>query len=275
MAASTVPTHRRPPAIYRAARAFRGLGILAVVLLLVYAGTVAYSAFEVARSSPQSRGFSESIATNGTIEIAGAFTITNSGIYPIQSLELTARVANDTGFFLGKLGVGPTDLAAGDTGVYPVALYIPISTTGPVSSLLTTDQYLELNAWGNATYAYLFPISLSLNETRSWGAPFEAFRVSVGAPMMGGGGTVTVPVTISFSNHAAVPDEGTLAFVVESSNSDDCGSGSFSLDVPSGALFDQTDDTTLAAGCSPLGGQVLATYTNGGAPIALPPEAIP
>jgi len=274
LAAGIVPEHRRPPAIYRLARALRWVSALVLVALVVFAGTVAYSAVEVARSSPQSQGLSASLAANGTIEIGGSFSLSNPGLYPIQGFQLTARIATDTQVFLGQLAVGPTDIAPTATGTFPIALYLPLSGFAAATSLLTQDQYLRVNAWGNATYAYLFPLSVALTENRSWGAPFEDFQASVGMPS-GGGGSVTVPVTVTFSNHASFAEAGVLAFTIQSAGGADCGGSSFTISVAPQGLYDQTQDVTLAPGCSPVGGEVLSTYSSGGAPIPLPPEVIP
>jgi hypothetical protein len=274
VAALVVPTHRRPPGIYRLARALRWVSALVLVVLILFAVTVAYSAVEVARSSPQSNGLSASLAANGSIEIGGSFSLSNPGFYPIQDFELTARIANASGVFLGDLGVGPTEIAPSSTGVFPIALYVPVSTSGAVEALLTEDQELRVTAWGNATYAYLFPLSVHLAENRSWGAPFANFAVSVGAPT-GGGGSLTVPVTVTFSNHASFAEFGTLTFTIVSSDQSDCGGSAFSLNVGPGESYDQTQDVTLASGCSPSGGQLLSTFSSGGTPVPLPPEAIP
>ncbi len=273
MAALTVPTHRRPPAIYRAARALRVVSAIVLVLLILYAGTVAYSAIEVARSSVQSHSLSASFASNGTVEIAGSFTLSNPGLYPIDKVALTALIANGEGVFLGRLAVGPNDIAPSSTGVFPFAIYLPVSVSA-AESLLTVDQTLGVNAWGNATYAYLFPLSISLVENRSWGAPFEGFRATVRTPT-GGGGTLLVPVLVTFSNHANSPDQGTLAFVIESSGGIVCGSGSFPINDAAGALYDQTENVAVSAGCSLTGGHLLTTYSSGGSTVPLPPEAIP
>lgn len=274
MAALVVPTHRRPPPIYRLARALRWVSAIVFVGLLIFAGTVGYSAYQVAQASPQSRGLTATFAPNGTIEIGGSFTLSNSGLYSIHGFQLTARIVNASGVFLGKLGVGPTDIAPASTGVFPIAIYFPISGTGPAASLLTQDQYLGVDAWANATYAFVFPLSVALSETRSWGAPFVNFHASVGTPS-GGGGTINVPVTVTFSNHASFAEGGTLTFSIVSSNLVRCGGGSFPLNVPPGGLYDQTENVTLSSGCSPSGGQLLASYSIGGSPIALPPEPIP
>ncbi len=274
MAATVLPTHSHPPGIYRLARAFRWLSTLVVVVLILYAGTVVYSAYEVARSSPQSHGFTAMFAPNGTVEIEGSFSLSNPGFYPIQSFSLTARVTNASGVFLGDLKVGPTEIAPSSTGVFPLAVYLPVTAGSAAASLLTEDQYLGLDAWGNATYAYVFPLSVTLSETRSWGAPFEGFSATAGTPT-GGPGGITVPVTITFTNDASFTEDGTLAITIASSGGTACGGTSFPIDVPPGNLYDQTESVSLAAGCSPAGGSVLSTYTSEGTTIVLPPEAIP
>ena len=274
MAALVVPTHRRPPGIYRLARAFRVLGAIVLVILLIYVGTVAYSAYEIASSSAESHSLSAQFVSNGTLQVSGSFSLTNPGLYPIQSLELTARILNAGGIDLGTLHVGPSTVAAQGSGDFPIALSIPITEAGPAASLLTVDQVLLVKAWGNATYAYLFPLSIALNQSRSWGAPFEGLRASLGTPTTMGG-QVTLPVTVFFADHASVDDIGTLTYTVRSSTATDCGGSQFSIAAAPGALYDQTQDVTLSSGCSPAGGQILSTYSTGGSSIPLPPEVIP
>jgi len=272
--ALVVPTYRHPPAIYRLAQVLRWFGVFVLVVLIVYAGTVAYSAAEVAHASVQSRSLSAVFVSNGAIEISGSFTLSNPGLYPIQDLELAARLANESGVHLATLSVGPRTVAGHATELFPIDVSLPISDSGAVESLLVKDQYIEVNAWANVTYAYLFSLSAALSENRSWGAPFEGLHVTVGTPSIGNG-SVTAPVTVTFSNHASFVENGALSFVIESSASVDCGGGSFSVDVPPGALYDQTQNVTLSTGCSPLGGQLLVTYTIGGSTTSLPPEPIP
>lgn len=274
MAALVVPSHRSPPAVYRAARALSRLGVVVLVLLVLYAGTVAYSAVEVAHSSIQSRSLSTSFAPNATIEISGSFAVSNPGFYPIQGVTLKARVTNASGILLGTAGVGPENIDPSATVDFPIAVFLPLSSTGPAASLLTEDQYLQVSAWGNLTYAYLFPLSVALTESRAWGAPFEGLHISVGAPV-GGGASVRVPVTVTFANHATSSDTGTIAFSLESAQFVDCGNGSFSLSVPPDGFYDQTQNVAVAMDCSLAGGSVLATYSSADGTTPLPPEAIP
>jgi len=274
VAAQGIPTHRTPPLIYRVARALRWTGTIVLVLLVVFAGTVAYSAYETAHATIRSESFSGVFVSNGVIEVSGSFVLSNPGIYPIESLELAAHVANASGVHLATLAIGPKTIEGGSTGVFPISLGLPIDASSAVESLLFEDQPIELSAWANVTYAYLFPLSIALLETRSWGAPFEGFAATVGTPTYNNN-EVTAPVTLSWANHADFDEQGSISFTVESAGQVTCGGGSFPVDVPSGQLFDQTDVISMSTTCSPSGGELLLTYSVAGTSTTFPPEPIP
>lgn len=268
------PIYRRPPAIYRAARALRWVGVIVLVLLIIYAGSVAYSAYEAAHATVESRSLTGVLVENGDIDISGSFTLSNPGIYPISGLELAVRLANDTGVHLGTAQVGPDTVDGGSTGLFAIAIALPITASSAVESLLFVDQYIEVGAWANVTYAYLFPLSVALTESRSWGAPFEGFQATVGTPTLVND-TVVAPVTLTWANHASFAEQGSVSFVVESAAQVPCGNGTFPMNVNPGSVYDQTQDVTLSTGCSPLGGDVLASITVDGSTTSFPPEPIP
>ena len=274
MSVLLVPTHRPPPAIYRVARALRWIGVIVLVLLILFAGSVAYSAYEAAHATVESRQLTGVLVANGTIDISGSFTLSNPGIYPIGGLELAVHVANETGVHLASVVVGPDTIDGGSTGLFPISLQLPISASSAAESLLFLDQYLMVRAWANVTYAYLFPLSVSLSENRSWGAPFEGFSATAGTPTLSNG-TVTTPVTLTWTNHASFVEQGSISFVVESASQANCGGGAFSMDVAPGAVFDQTQGVTMSTGCSPAGGQILVSLSVGGSTTTFPPEPIP
>jgi hypothetical protein len=269
-----VPAYRRPPAIYRAARALRWFGVIVLVLLILYAGSVAYSAYEAAHATVESRNLAGMLVANGDIEISGSFTLSNPGIYPIGGLELAVHLANETGVHLGTVTVGPETVDGGGTGLFPISISLPIVASSAAESLLFVDQYLEVNAWANVTYAYLFPLSVALSETRSWGAPFEGFHATVGTPTLLNG-TIVAPVTLFWVNHASFPEQGSISFAVESAGGTNCGGGGFPMDVPPGSVYDQTQEVTLNSTCSPVGGELLASITIDGSTTSFPPEPIP
>ncbi|HLM91246.1 MAG TPA: hypothetical protein VK424_04240 [Thermoplasmata archaeon] len=274
MAAAVFQVYNKPPPLYRLARAFRRLSLLVLVLLILFTASVAYSAVETARSSSQLSGVSAAFGSNGTIILSSTLHLNNYGFYPVEDLTLVVRVTNTTGVFLGAATIGPTTLPNQASSYYPLTLYVPISATGPGPSLLTQDQTLPVRVWGNATFGYLFPIALRFADNRSWGAPFANLQLSVGAPTLLGG-TWSVPVTLSFADHAPLSDSGVLNFVVLSAGGTACGSGSFTMDVPPHTPYSQTTNVPLASGCSPAGGEVTSTFVTPGYTLVLPPEPIP
>jgi hypothetical protein len=267
------PTHR-PPGLYRLARLFRRLSVVVLVVLLLYLATVGYSAFELARSTPHSGGYSAEFEPNDTVAVTGSLSVTNPGFYSISGFSLALRIQNASGVLLGVLREGPETLAAQATTTFPIALYLPIVPNGAASSLLETDQVLTVGVWANATYAYLFPVSIHFDQNKSWGAPFANFQAEAGTPT-DVNGSVVVPLTISFSNDASFADAGNLTVVLRSSTSAPCGQVSFPLNVPSQTLYDQTQNVVLASGCSIAGGSAVTTFSGDGGTIVLPPEAIP
>jgi hypothetical protein len=245
-----------------------------LLVLVLYLATVGYSAFELVRSTPQSGGYSASFAANDTVAVAGSLSVSNPGFYSISGFSLALRIQNASGVLLGVLHAGPETLAAQGTTTFPIALYLPIAPNSAASSLLETDQILTVGAWGNATYAYFFPVSVHFDQNKSWGAPFANFEVAVGTPTLANG-SVFVPLTISFSNHASFSEVGGLALVLRSSGGTACGGASYVLNVPPQGFYYQTEDVALESGCSLAGGSADTTFSGDGATVALPPEALP
>ncbi|MGA8663681.1 MAG: hypothetical protein WB809_01225 [Thermoplasmata archaeon] len=274
MAAAVFQVYTKPPPLYRLARALRRLSLLVLILLILFTASVAYSAVETARSSSQLSNVTAAFGANGTIILSSTLRLSNNGFYPVDDLTLVVRVTNTTGVFLGAASIGPTTLSSQGSTIYPLTLYVPINTTGPGPSLLTEDQTLPVRVWGNATFGYLFPIGLSFADNRAWGAPFANLEFAVGTPTLMGG-TLSVPVTLSFANHAPISDSGMLDFAVRSAGGAECGSGSFTMNVPPQTPYSQTTDVALASGCSPAGGEVLSTFVTPSYTLVLPPEPIP
>ena len=274
MSALVVPSHRQPPGIYRAARALRWVGGIVLVLLIIYATTVAYSAYEAAHATVESRNLSDVLVANGNLDVSGSFTLSNPGLYPIAGVTLTARLANDTGVYLGTATAGPQTVAGGSAATFPIAVMLPIAGSTAAESLLFVDQYIDVSAWANITYAYLFPLSVALTEARSWGAPFEGFHATVGAPYEEDG-SLFAPVTLTWSNHASFTEQGSIAFAIDSASGATCGGGSYPMDVAPDGAYDETEAVTLNPTCSPEGGELLTSVTIDGSSTPLPPEPIP
>jgi hypothetical protein len=258
--------------MYRAARALRRLSTILLIVLIVFVVFVAYSAVQIVQSAPRLGPESYALESNDTVGISASFTITNPSLLAIQQFGLEFRVLNGTGVPLLHSAVGPKTIDGGSSAVLPVALYIPFSAGG--ASLLTQDQYLEWEVWGNATYGYLFTVSLEEQEQKAWGAPFDNVAVAIGMPGIVNG-SEAIPVTLAFSDDASFADTGTLDYQVVSSAGPNCATGSFVLNVPPGAPYSHTQDVPIISGCNPTGGEVDAQFVGPGFSVSLPPEPIP
>jgi len=265
----TPPT---PPGIYRAARALRRLSTIVLVLLVVFVAFVAYSAIQIVHAQPHLGTSNSTVEPNDTVDIATAFTLTNPTYFSIQQFALHFLIVNATNVVILDSRSNAIAIPAGGQADVPINLYVPLSAAG--ESLLTEDQYLDWNVWGNASYAYLFTVSIGEQTERAWGAPFDDLRVAVGAPVLVNGAE-EVPVTVSFSNDATFALAGALNFQVVPPSGPDCAQGTFGLNVPSQTAYNQTQDVGIAAGCDPAGGEIDSEYVGNGFSVPLPPEPIP
>jgi hypothetical protein len=261
-----------PPGLYRLARALRRLSTILLVLLVVFVAIVAYSAVQIVKAKPSLASPTTQFEPNDTIGLTTTFGLNNPTFFPIQQFLLHFEIQNGTGTALVDSSAGPETIAAGATDVLPIQLYLPVSASD--TDLLTQDQYLDWSVWGNASYAYLFTVSVEVQTQRSWGAPFDDLAVVLGTPFVANG-VEEIPVTVSFTDNAEFADEGMLDYQVVPTAGADCSQGSFALDVPPGTPYDQTQDVALAMGCNPAGGHVSAEFVVNGATIPLPPEPIP
>lgn len=274
MAAPLVGQSRTPPALYRLSRLFGRLSVVVLILVAIFLATVGYSAAQLVQSSPQTGGYTASFAPNGTVALTGSIVLSNPGYYPVTGFTLGLRVLNSTNGFLGAVRAGPVNLPAGSATSLPIALYFPIAAGSPAESLLVTNQNLTVGLWGNTTYAYLFPISVHFTQTKFWGAPFSGLTVTPGAPTLDGG-TVEIPVTVTFTNDASFTEFGTLTAQVVQANGFVCGSTTLPLNVAPGDVYDQTQNVALSSGCSTAGGSIITEFVSSGTTVVLPPEPLP
>jgi hypothetical protein len=265
---------RRPPPLYRLARALRRASIIVLLLLILFTVSVVYSTAQLTKSASKVSSFSAAFASNGTVVLSGSLTLNNPGFYPIQGLSIHVRVVNASGIFLGAFGFGPVTLPSQGSTQYPVTLYLPVSPSSPGTSLLIRTQYINVSVWGNATFGYLFPATVTFQENRSWGAPFDNLAITVSTPTLTNG-TVVVPVKVSFDNEASFTEAGVIDLSAVATNGTVCGTASFTLNVDPNQQFSQSQPVTLRAGCSPAGGNLDVQYVTPSATISLPSEPIP
>ena len=273
MAVVLLPHLQRPPRLYRVARALRRVSVIVLVIVLLVLALEVASAAQVLQSRPGTGGLSAAFAPNDTVAMNGSFSLHNTGFLPISGLSLEFRILAG-GTFLGASSSGPVSISAGDSAVVPIALYVPIESSTVGFLLLTSDQTLSIRIWANATYGYLFPVSIGSIANKSWGAPFAHYSLLVGMPSVVNGST-TVPVTLSFEDHASFGESGTIDFAIVSSGGTVCGSGSVPVSVSPQGNFLAQRTVPLVTGCSPRGGSATATYVASSLALPLPTESLP
>jgi hypothetical protein len=258
----------------------RGIGTAVVVLLVIFLATAAWSAAHLRPEIGSSNGGSSNggnsvtLEPNGTAVLTESINLSNSGYYSISPLTVSLEIRNaSTGDVLAVGGSAPLTIAAGAVSSIPISVWLPLS--GGSAALVTQDEALVEKAWVNATYASIFVIQLSGGTNYTWGAPFYGFNATPGAPSVQSNGTVLVPVTVSFSNHANFADQGTLAVTVRDASAGACTTSSVPVNVAGGSSLFETLNFYVSASCNASGGSIAATYSGSGLVVTLPTETIP
>ncbi|MHB1932580.1 MAG: hypothetical protein ACYCPV_06320 [Thermoplasmata archaeon] len=270
----------RPPALYRAARAIRWVSAILLVLVLIFAGVATYSGVKFAQgvqqgASQQIGGFSSQFTSHQTLELSAHYPINNSGLLPVNGLSIALAVRNSFGVLLTQGSTRGVQIGSGASTAIPFSLAVSVSNSSPAISLLVTDQSLSIFIWANVTYAYLFPVQLSFQQSYSWGAPFHGLATTFGNPFILPNGTVGVNSTLSFSDHLNMTLQGALSLHLVSSGGSTCGLLSYPMDLHQGVNFQSTQTAYLAPGCNPLGGTVRGVFTGPDYSFALPNQVIP
>ncbi|MCI4317838.1 MAG: hypothetical protein L3J96_04805 [Thermoplasmata archaeon] len=265
----------KPPALYRLSRLLRRVSIVVLVLIIVYLASSVYSASKLNPGNITKANSRTSILPNGTVQLVTAVNLTNPGYYPINSFSLSVRVEMPAGALLAWGSSPPASVAPASTASIPIIVNFPVNFNGAQQTLLTHDVQLPTHFWVNVTFASLLTAALSIGSNISWKAPFFGFNATVGTPEPNANGTATIPVTITFDNHAQFGATGNLTFTVRSAGGATCGSGSAPVDDHAGVHFDQTVNVVGAGSCDPRGGTLTGRFTGDPWSFSLPSESIP
>ncbi len=270
----------RPPTLYRAARAIQRISAVLLVLVLIFAGVATYSGIRFAQgvqqgSSQQLGGFTTRFTANQTLDLSAQYPLNNSGVLPVNGLSIALAVRNPLGVLLTRGSTGGVQIASGGRAAVPFSLAISLSNSSPAGSLLVTDQELSIFIWANVTYAYLFPVQLSFEQSYGWGAPFHGLSTTFATPFVLPNGTVGVNSTLSFSDHLNLTLQGSLELRLDSAGGSTCGVLSYPMDLHSGVDYQSTQTAYLVSGCNPLGGTVRGVIIGPAFSFALPTQEIP
>jgi hypothetical protein len=258
------------------ARALRRGAILVGVLVIVYVALAGYSLSKFRPNDVGASALSSPELVGQQLSLGAQLNLTNPGILPINSLSIAASVRFSNGTLIASAAPASVSIPAGATAHLPLALSVPLSTSGGDLSLLTADQTLVVRFNVNVTYATVFTAALQANSNYSWGAPFSRLNVTPGSPIPGPGSNVSLPLTISFSDHAASADRGTITIAL-TMHPAGCPSSSttIGLNVPPQGSYSQTTDFNTTRNCIVPGQQVALTYSGPGFTFTFPPQSLP
>ncbi len=269
----------KPPPLFRTYRMLGRASTVVSVLAVIWIVVTLVSGIQFAQGLQKSnigKGTHFSLELTGSsVQVSTSLAINNSGYLAASGLSTTLAVYNATGLLLGQGGSSGLTIPGGGSAQIPFSFAVNISAGNPaVVSLLTHPEVLALKGWVNLTYGYLFPVSLVVNQTYDWGAPFQGLALFFGSPYYSDG-HVIVNVTVAFSNQAPIQLNGTLALTLTSSSQATCGTTSFPVSLVEGARYNHTSAAVLIPSCSLSGGSVVGTFSGPGFSFDLPSEPIP
>ncbi len=189
--------------------------------------------------------------------------LSNPGWYPLNDVTLFTVVDEPNGTLLATGGSPVTTVAAGATTTVPFTISLGLDTKPFARTLLTEDAVLPSTTWANATYVDLFAVHLTVPQNVTWGAPLFGLNVTPGSPTPNANGTVTVPLTVAFADHALFPVDGVAKYTLTSSGRL-CSDGTLPVAASSGAAFDGTTEAYLGSGCSASGATLTLRFLGDG-----------
>jgi hypothetical protein len=264
----------RTPWPLRLSRVVSVLGIVAFLLVLGYVAGAVYYATQV--TSPGQAQRSVEVRPGDILAVSTTFNLSDPGPYPIEGLTLVTYLGLSNGTAWLSDRSGPVGLVGGETRAVTVNFTFSLSGLSPaLYPLLVNDSSLPLELWVNGTYARLAHVGLDLRSTYAWGAPFEGARLVAGAPSTEPNGTLAVPVTLSFANHASFDLAGTFSAGLRSANGSSCAAVDWPVSTSAGGSYQATETVYLAPSCSVQGGEYTADWTGSGLAFALPGGHLP
>lgn len=268
-----VPAPRtKPPSLFRISRGLHRASSVAFILLIIFLVTIVYSAASLGANGGSSGKPHESFGVN-EITFTTSLNLTNRGIYPVTGLTLTTISYIAGGAVVGGSSVPGITLAVGAPVSLPIVEEVSVAPGAPGQQLLVSNANVQVFAWLNATFGYLFVLSVGVSPSnqQSWNAPFEGFH-----------GTVTesgtrATVTISFTDEASIDVVGSMVVVLSNTVGTTCGSADIAVNAPAQGTtpYSATGTATLIAGCVPAFASATITGSQPSYSFTLPTVAIP
>ncbi|MFQ6073745.1 MAG: hypothetical protein ACE5KC_00865 [Candidatus Bathyarchaeia archaeon] len=212
------------------------------ILVILFSGTVVYSAVQMAQAGGIEPGEPTATVSNGTVVTSVPFTIDNVGFYDISDFEITTHITDENGTAISSSTTPPSSIPKGSeaTITHSISINLNEISADTLTYMLTNDTVLNIDMLVALTYAHVIPLKISFNTTMSWGAPLYNLTV--------GGITIVSPkqvdVSLSFENHAFFSFNGTISLEIWDS-AGVIGSGTTYIPVQPGNRYDLSIPVTI------------------------------
>lgn len=218
----------------------RALGVATTILwisIIVFSVTALQSVLNL------DMGFGETqiFPSNNGVMFSLPFFINNNGYYDISELNVTTRLADDSGTLVSLAKTFVPFIPKGDS--VETAHNISVNLRNVMSTdyvpLFLSDSFFGLDTSIALRFANAISLHISTNSTIPWGAPFSDFSV---------GGILSHPyndthdelvVPLNFENHAYFDIAGTMQLEIYNDVDEIVGSGENDLDVTSRHTYEE------------------------------------
>ncbi|MGD8505528.1 MAG: hypothetical protein PVF15_02560 [Candidatus Bathyarchaeota archaeon] len=226
--------------------AIRALGWATAVLwilVILFSGTVVYSALQIEMNLEEELGMASS---NGTMTMSFPFSVVNGGLYDISELNITTRIIAENEIVISSSATQIPLISRGETvsNTHDISVSLDDILAKDLTNLLFNDTDLDVDMYVGLTYAYAIPLKISSNLTMPWGAPLSNLTIgepSISLPFP----DIQVNVPFSFENHAFFGLNGTVRLEIMDGSNNQKGSGTADILVPPGDSYDDTLPVTI------------------------------
>jgi hypothetical protein len=257
---------KRTPLPLRVSQLFFALAIVALLLIVAYIGAAVGYATELHQSGVE--GTSAVFGPDDRLLVTVQVNLTNPGPFAIDDLSVVVHVDHPNGSAWVNGGSSRQTVAGYSTA--PIAIGFAVPLNDLPAQLLVQDATLPEQTWVNATYASLILVAVSNTSNYQWGAPFEGLNLTVGSPTVEPNGSVSAPVTLSFTDDAPTGFAGTLSAALRSSDGSPCTGLSFPVSVTSHGHVEEAETGIFPSDCRLSGGSYSGSWSSPSFNVPLP-----
>lgn len=230
-------------------QAIRALGWatnIFLIILLLFTGTVIYSALQIRPSF----GEPSLHASSDVLIVSLHLGLNNRGFYDISKFNITTSVRDINGSAISDSSTFVPLISGGSNAsiTHNMTISLVSITTDDLSYLLFNDSELTVDAILKLTYASAFPFEISGNFSIPWGAPLANLTLESVSIVPFNSTHVRAVALLSFENHSYFEMDGNVRIEIVDTADQIVGRDSTGFHAPSGSRVDASFSTFLTGG---------------------------